>query len=323
MIVLYTFDIPRNFEHQNSVLMLSISIYTVLRELGGEVDQILIFSNNPHEIKKELKITDEKIVFKKISRNFSEKVKKSTLLQRYDGEFKDRDEHFRKIGDSFGAAHARVYLLDKISRRYKNDILYLDFDTGIAKGQGEIAISKIRNANLILEPLTSFSIAEDIVKIYPRINRNSLPKYVNNYACRWNCGIFYVKYQDNNLKILKDIKELYYSLIRDIGFMQSADEWAIGLSLFKNNTKPDITFDDISFYVPWSHEFVHTSLGNPPPFVHYMDQKNLEFGNSQWDSMLESWSGFFNGMKDEPTFNLWNYCDRKSNEYIWGRFETL
>jgi hypothetical protein len=39
--------------------------------------------------------------------------------------------------------------------------------------------------------------------------------------------------------------------------------------------------------------------------------------------MLKSWDGFFKSENKEPEFQMWDYTKRNSNEYVWGRFETL
>jgi hypothetical protein len=323
MIVFYTFDIPNNSNKSNSILMLNISIYTVLRELGMNVDLILIFSNNSEELKQKLSVKDKRILFKKIDKRFSNKIQKSKLLYRYDGGFRDENEHFRIIGNSFGTAHSRVYLFSRIFTKYKKDILYLDYDTGIAKGCGKNALSLMLDANIMLEPLTSYDIVNDIMSIYPRLKMEQIPSYVNTYACRWNSGVVYIKYDIKNFKILNDIKFYYYRLNIDLGFMQSADEWSIGLSLFHNNIRPKSTFNDSSFFVPGSQSYLHKNLNTPSPFVHYMDQKNLESNNIKWLEMLTSWESFFKSENKEPEFQMWDYTKRNSNEYLWGRFETL
>ena len=324
MIVFYTFDIPQNQNESDSVLMLSISVYSVLRELDRAVDRVIIFSNHTDDLKARLKVNDKRIIFKKIDKRFSARIEKSKLLYRYDGGFNDENEHFRKIGNSFGTAHSRVYLLLSVFNKYKKDILYLDYDTGIAKGCGEVVLTRLSKADILTEPLTSYGIVLDMLSIYPKIDRRNIPSYVNNYACRWNCGIVYIAYKKQNYKLLQDIKTYYYRLIRDLGFMQSADEWAIGLAFFKNNMKPESTFEDSSFYVPGSQAFLHRSLDlASSPFVHYMDQKNLESENVKLREMLELWNDYFEGIKEEPKFELWDYSTKKSTEYLWGRFELL
>lgn len=324
MIVFYTFDVPENQNQSNSVLMLSLSIYTVLRELGSAVDEIIIYSNHSGYLRTKLKIKEKRIVFKRIDKRFSKRIENSKLLFRFDGGFHDENEHFRKIGGAFGTAHARVYLFEKIFKTYRKDILYLDYDTGIAKGGGEMAIDRMRHATFLTEPLTSYGVVQDILSIYPKIDKKDVPSYVNSYACRWNCGIVYIAHKEQNYKLLHDIKTFYFKLNRDFGFMQSADEWAIGLALFKNNRKPESTFKDSSFFVPGSQAFLHRDFDfATSPFIHYMDQKNLESDNIHWKEMLRIWNDFFDGLKEEPNFELWDYSNKKSNEYLWGRLELL
>jgi len=324
MIVFYTYDFPKDIEHQiESLLMLKISIYSVLRELRNEIKFIVVFSNNPKEIKKKMNVNDEILFFKKVNNKHSEYIKTLPLHYRYDGGFNDENEHFRKIDKSYGIAHARTFLSYYLAKKYKSDILYLDFDTGIAKGKGRKCIEKLNRSSIMLEPLTSYSILNQICQIYPRIDKKSLPEYINPYACRWNCGIMFVRYNDYNLKFMKDVKRFYFSLSKDLGFMQSSDEWAIGLALFYNKIIPDITFDNISFYVPGFLKFLHKNLDLSNGFVHYMDQKNIYSGQRKWKNMLNNWQNYFEGNCKEPSFNTPNYFMKNSNELIWGRFELI
>lgn len=329
MVVLYTFDPPNVNLHRNeSVLMLRISIYTVIRELDDFISEILIYTNQPKELKKMLKLTSNKIQFLKINNRFSNFVKNSKLLKRYDeifydGDFIDENEHFRKINGYFGVAHSRTYIMYDIARTKFKDILYLDFDTGIAKKMGLQAMEQLKKINILVEPKTSDSIVNNIKQLYPGLKDENLPKYIFPYACRWNCGIMFVKYSAENEKLLKDIRNIYFKISRDIGFMQSNDEWAIGLGLFKNNLIPESHTGEINYYSPLTLKLLHKNLGKQLPFVHYMDQKSIDSSKKTWKIMLDSWEKFLENDGDEPNFNKPDYTKRNSNEYIWGRFESL
>jgi hypothetical protein len=117
MVVLYTFDPPNVNLHRNeSVLMLRISIYTVIRELDDFISEILIYTNQPKELKKMLKLTSNKIHFLKINNRFSNFVKNSKLLKRYDeifydGDFIDENEHFlvKNVGTTHTHTHTHPF----------------------------------------------------------------------------------------------------------------------------------------------------------------------------------------------------------------------
>lgn len=324
MIVFYTYDLPKYRDYKNdSLLMLKISIFSVIRELSDEIKYIIIFSNNPKELKKKMNFNYDILLFKKVNNKFSDYVQTLPLHYRYDGGFNDENEHFRKIGQSYGIAHARTFLSFELAKKYKSDILYLDFDTGIAKGKGNKCIEKLSKSSIMLEPLTSYSILNQICQIYPKIDKEKLPDYINPYACRWNCGIMFIKYNSINLNFLKDVKKFYFRLSNDLGFLQSSDEWAVGLALFYNKLMPDITFDDISFYAPGSFKYLHKNLDLSNGFVHYMDQKNIYSKQPNWENMLNAWMTYFEGNGREPSFSPPNYIKKKSNEFIWGRFELI
>ena len=327
MIVFYTFDLPLNIDSQSQdekLLMLKISIYTVIRELTNEDVKIFIYSNNPAILKIKLFDIFPFIKYFKISSKFSKIVENGAILkQRFDGLFKDANEIYRVINNQFGTAHYRVFILNQILLNNVDNVLYLDYDTGIAKGKGSDAKCLLVNSEIILEPKTSHSVLDDIRNIYPEFNQVVLPKYINPYASRWNCGIMFIKNTAENKLLSKSIFKYYRWLNRDLGFTQSADEWSIGLALFHSQKVPSITFEHTKFYSNQTLKLLNDDLPKPSPFVHYMDQKNIETNQKKFKYILNKWRKFFEGKSLEPTFMSPNYKKKNSNDFIWGRFESL
>ena len=327
MIVFYTFDLPLNVDllHQRKkLLMLKISIYTVYRELGNKNIKIHIYSNQPELFQNELLIQFPGLKFFNINKHFSNMVAKSIIVKkRFDGFNKDKNEIYRVINNNFGTAHYRVFLLDKLLNSGVDDLLYLDYDTGIARNYGNSAKKMFAKSNILLEPKTSDSIFEDIRIIYPGLKNVPLPNYINPYACRWNCGIMFLKNNLQNRRLTKWIYKYYKLLSKDIGFTQSADEWSIGLALFKFKMIPEITIENTSFYSNKTLMLLHDNLPGLSPFVHYMDQKNIETEQQNFDNMLSQWYSYFEHGRNLPNFKIPDYRNKNSNEYIWGRFESL
>lgn len=327
MIVFYTFDLPLNIDEKNQLdklLMLKISIHTVYREFENETVKIFIYSNSPEVLKDKLMNQFSEIKYFKIDPKFSKIVENAVLVKlRFDGIYKDADEIYRVINNSYGTAHYRAYILRRLLIDQAEDVLYLDYDTGIARGKGQQALNLISKHDIILEPKTADSIYEDIKTIYPEFNNIDLPTFINPYACRWNCGIMFVKNTDKNRKISNAIYKNYKWLTKDLGFTQSADEWSIGLALFQYGIIPTTTFENISFYSNKTLILLHDNLPQAPPFVHYMDQKNIEFEKYNLINMLKLWRNYFDGISEEPNFIIPDYTKKNSNEFIWGRFESL
>jgi hypothetical protein len=327
MIVFYTFDLPLDIDIQNQfekLLMLKISIHTVYREFGQKRIQIFIYSNHPDVLKSKLQNLYPHIKYFNIDSRFSKIIKNASLVKyRFDGTYKDKNEIYRVINNSYGTAHYRVYILGHLLTTENEDILYLDYDTGIARGQGAIAKKIISKSDILVEPKTADSIYDDIRIIYPAFKNKNLPQYINPYACRWNCGIMYIKNTDKNRKLFHSIFKYYKWLTKDLGFTQSADEWSIGLALFQFKMMPSITISNTSFYCNKSLILLHKNLPQISPFVHYMDQKNLEHTQIKFKNILKLWGKYFDEFSEEPNFRLPNYSKKNSNEYIWGRFETL
>lgn len=327
MIVFYTFDLPVNVEfeiQQQKLLMLKISIHTVYRELGKKHINIHVFSYNPELFQFDLLNHFPNIRFFRIEKKFSTIVANATIVKkRFDGFRKDKNEIYRVINNNYGTAHYRVYILKKLLKSGEDDILYLDYDTGIARGTGQKAKKMMTTSEILLEPKTADSIFEDIKNIYPGFKKMSLPKYINPYACRWNCGIMYVKNNNQSRALSNAMYEYYKLLAKDLGFTQSADEWSIGLALFKFNLIPDITIDNTSFYSNKTLNLLHDNLPEPSPFVHYMDQKNIEIEQEKFYSMIELWDNYFKNKGSEPQFITPDYTKKRSNDFIWGRFESL
>jgi len=327
MIVFYTFDLPLNvdlLDQRKKLLMLKISIYTVYRELGNKNIKIHIYSNQPELFQNELLMQFPGLKFFNINKHFSNMVAKSIIVKkRFDGFNKDKNEIYRVINNNFGTAHYRVFLLDKLLNSGVDDLLYLDYDTGIARNYGNSAKKMFAKSNILLEPKTSDSIFEDIRIIYPGLKNVPLPYYINPYACRWNCGIMFLKNNLQNRRLTKWIYKYYKLLSKDIGFTQSADEWSIGLALFKFKMIPEITIENTSFYSNKTLMLLHDNLPGLSPFVHYMDQKNIETEQQNFDNMLSQWYSYFEHGKNSPNFKIPDYRNKNSNEYIWGRFESL
>jgi hypothetical protein len=327
MIVFYTFDLPMNVDKKTqdeTLLMLKISIHTVYRELHYEKIKVLIYSNNPEVLKDKLADRFPDLTYIKIDKKFSKLVENAVLVKlRFDGIYKDSNEIYRVINNNYGTAHYRTSILGKLLNEQNEDVLYLDYDTGIARRYGKQALDLISKSEIILEPKTADSIYDDIRIIYPEFKKTALPKYINPYACRWNCGVMYIKNTDENRNLTKAIFKYYRWLTKDLGFTQSADEWSIGLALFKYQMIPTLTFENTSFYSNKTLMLLHDNLPQASPFVHYMDQKNVEYERNNFKKMLNSWDNYFNANCEEPDFDLPDYTKKNSNDFIWGRFETL
>ena len=324
MIILYTFDAPE-VDRLTKLTMLRISIYTSIRELNSLISLIYIYSNNPTELKKELNLSDCRVVFSKIPKHVVAVISSTRLNDdiKYLDFNPDINSHYRIINGNIGTAHSRVFLFYKLLKKHKKNILYLDYDTGIKRNAGSDLSEKLVTSNVITDLKTSDSIPSNILNIYPLLQISKMPKYISSYAVRWCCAYLYVSYSSENLKLCNDIEKIYKKLLVDLGFMDSHDEYAVGLALKKHDIYPENLYINNTFFTTKSNVLLHTDFGETPAIVHYSHQKDSPDYSVRMKDWISNWQRYFNCGGEEPNIPSIDYSALTSNDYIGGRFETL
>jgi len=330
MIVLYTFDLPdeySNFQFQHNfdpLLMLKISIYSVIRELSPYLTGICIYSNNKTIIKKKINLDNSLIKYCNLPKNNNKKISDAVVNINYNFDLSVQlNSHYRSINNKIGIAHSRVFLISKLQKKYNQNVLYLDYDTGIMRNSGQRLINKLNSNCIITDMMSANSIAESIHTLYADYNVNTLPKYINPYAIRWCCGYLYIPYNDIGIKIAKRFSYLYLKLLNDLGFMDSHDENAIGIALDELAIYPKLLFKNTNFYSVDSNDLQTNTLPEFPEIVHYSYQKGHSKNKEKLVVWLNEWKKFFNLENDEPKFDYNDYKKMESRDFIWGRFETI
>lgn len=333
MVVFYTFDRPNfsdklnhnYFTYIDTLLMLKISIYSVIRELKESLTTICIYSNDIDIIKTDLNIENSLILFRKIPSEIGELIEGARMNDPYfdnnPNEF--NTSHFKMINGKYGTAHARVFIFSELLTEFKKDVLYLDYDTGIKRGSGKELLEKINLGVVISDMKTADSIAYDILRMFPAFKLEGVPDCIEIKAPRWSCGYLFLPCNSLSKRMATAFKNKYIDLINELGFMESHDENAICLTLFDNSITPLLLFENTSWYKVRSPEFQHRNLGCAPSIVHYSYQKGHSKYKLQLLNWLKHWKESFDNKLPDPKFDQLNYLQMSSFDFIWGRFETI
>jgi hypothetical protein len=324
MILLYTFDIPEN-DKLTKLTMLRLSIHSVLRELNEHIEYVYIYSNNHVKLKTELNYLDSRIKVLKIPKYITKVIASAYLndMIKHKKLRPDIESHYRVINGKVGIAHSRVFLLNKIMQKHKSGILYLDYDTGIKRNDGLKLLQRLLSSNVITDLKTDDSIPENLLKIYPKFELSKLPKYISWYAVRWGCGYFYISYSRGNLRLTREFKIIYKKLISDIGFMDSHDEYAIGIALKKHEIYPESLYENKTFFTTKSSVLLHSDFGESPSIVHYVNQKDNPKFAKRLKKWISDWAQYFEKNGEEPRTLKIDYSVLRSIDFIGGRFEEI
>lgn len=332
MVIFYTFDQPDSkyklehnyFDYINTLLMLKISIFSVLREMEESITQICIYTNNINKINAELGLSSHLISFREIPSEIDQLIQSAKVNETFQ-ELPDEGSasHFKMINGKCGTAHSRVFIFETLLNEFKKDVLYLDYDTGIKRGAGNELLKKLNSGVIISDMKTADSVAYDILRMYPSLKLEGIPDCIEIKTPRWSCGYLFMPFNKLSKSIALSFKNTYIKLLDEIGFMDSHDENAICQIFFDYSITPSLLFESTSWYKVRTPEFQHHRIGPSPEIVHYSYQKGHSKYKYQFQNWLTEWEIALDNNLPDPKFEQIEYLNLSSFDFIWGRFETI
>jgi hypothetical protein len=332
MVIFYTFYQPdfkhkldhAYFDYLNTMLMLKISVYSVLRELENSITQICIYSNSINKVKANLGIDNHLISYREMPSEIDLLIRSAKINETPDESSSiDTSSHFKMINGIFGTAHSRVFIFSELFNEFKKDVLYLDYDTGICRDAGKELLKKLNSGVIISDMKTADSIAYNILKMYPAFKLEGITDCIDIKTPRWSCGYLFLPISTLTKSVAFSFKDTYLRLLDEIGFMDSHDENAICQTFVDYYITPTLLFESTSWYIVRSPEFKHNRICVAPAIVHYSFQKGHSKYRKQFQEWLIEWEKALNFNLPDPKFEQLKYLDMTSFDFIWGRFETI
>lgn len=287
-VILYTFDLPSDPTWVEHGQMLIMSIMSCVREfpINKFNWKIVIFTTNPQKLSTFLKqypqflsyITIEK--YSPTDYNLPEEM---NIEQSY--------EPFIK-----GIGHARIFIVDKILKKYKCSVVYMDPDTGIKLNCGDECVNMIRTTKNIRyyvdEKWSNFNMLYNDIGLGEQLNNvyNKYPDLINPEISPRNNGIIIYKfYSLDNTKLyaaIDYIKYIYHILNDNI---QSHYNDMFAFSIACDNLNINETIDVMNNTNFKSYGTTSSTYSDESPiFIHYYTNKynNMSLISSTFNKLI-------------------------------------
>lgn len=280
MIILYTFDYIENSGKLN-LHMLKLSILTLIRELKSELKngsiKIVIYTTTYETLIKSFKkYIDNVTIIKYIPKDYGQATDTEPNI--------DMFKHHNIIG------HSRVFIIPKIFEYHKQDVLYLDNDTGINLGVGKHFLEYIKLQRIVTLSNPECDTIENITKFYYSIHIPDsvmVDDYVYEYKTHkvLNNGIEFYPYNKLSETIM-NARLVLYSVLNTRCFTHFNDMFSISLVSKRFIGNQDNTFIRrspllINKCINFKHEYILTHYYfdkwcyQKRPFEYRLDAKNI------------------------------------------------